>query len=92
MQKYSKHYLGPDRRTHSYTNICIISFVFVIIKTLHYIRLRSTIPFLKYDFVRPIDYHVMYDHSLNLGRVDHVLDMLEGNVVSAIWSPGIFGG
>jgi len=41
-QRYSKQYPEPVRTTHSNKNMWTITFVFVIIKTLLYIRIGST--------------------------------------------------
>ena len=45
----------------------------------------------KHDFVRPIDYHVTYDHSLDLGHVGRFLNMFKENVVNIVKCQVIFG-
>ena len=35
---------------------------------------------------------MLCDLSLDLGHVDHLFDMLKGNVFDVIWSLGTFGG
>ena len=40
----------------------------------------------------PIDYHVMCGLSLDLGHVDHLFDMLQGNMLDVIRSLLTFGG
>ena len=42
-------------------------------------------------FVRPINYCVMYDCSLDLIVVDLMLDMLKGNVVDVVVALGVLG-
>ena len=41
---------------------------------------------------RPINYYVTCDLSLDLGHIDHLLDMLEGNTFDVSWSLGTLRG
>jgi len=91
MQKCSKYYLGHVQTTHSHTDIWTISFMFVIMKTLHCIRLGSVNSPFFYDD-KPND-HIDIKGKNKLvpkqsSQVENIFEQINSNQVKLkqLWS------